>query len=404
MTEPLVGPPAPWRQVLAAALRAAYAWSSRRTRSTAMREVARMTGVVMAAHGPGAGPVTPGELVEVLHGRLGRLPALADCADPVISDAVLLMEGRLTDDAYDLAGEYAAPLGAAIVQEAWLPSWTTMRAEQIQKATHEALTASGGQHEYVVSRRFLIEHPAASRAELSELVSRTGANLPASGYQPIPADQRHPGGDTDWWWPCPTCRWPMAVTADQVRCRYRPHAASYQIAPPPRTRGSGRAARSRSAPEPRTSRAARNPTRPALTRVGPGPRVAMPVPRPAVDAVCVETGIWRFVVVPGASELRLHRKLTALGAAVELWPELDAYDLLVTVGSTITHKIDVKEYRSPRRLVEHLREARPAAEILLPDTHAHQLAALRDALPATLRVTTEQQFVARIRKQLKEST
>ncbi|WFF08715.1 hypothetical protein O7622_09255 [Micromonospora sp. WMMD1076] len=398
MTGPVVGPPAPWEQVLAAVLRAAYAWSVRHTGAAAVKEVARMTGVLMAAHGPGVGPVTPGELAEALHRRLGLLPAIADCDDREISDAILLADDCLTDQAYDLACEYAGPLGAAIDKGSRLPSWTMMRAEQIQAAAREAMAESGRQQDYVASRRFLIEHPAAtSRAELRELLSVAGVSLPPGGYQAIPAEQRHRARDgVDWWWPCPICRWPMAVTGDRVRCRYRPHTASYRIARTPWARS-----RSRPGVAPETGPRSRHRIRPVLTRTDPGPRVAMPAAQPAADAVCVETGIWRFVVVPGASELRLYRKLTRLGAAVELWPDLDAYDLLVTVGS-MAYKIDLKEYRSTRRLLEKLRDARPDVEILLPDTHDRQLGVLQDALPRAVRVTTERRFVSRIRNQLKE--
>ncbi|MGW0521875.1 restriction endonuclease-related protein [Crossiella sp. NPDC003009] len=382
MTDSPVGPLPPWQRVLAAALRAAYAWSVRHEQSMAMHEVARMTGVVMAAHGPGVGPVTPREFATALHGRLGLLPAIADCDDEAISHAVLLSEGRLTDVAYDLACEYAAPLGEAIDKAAWLPTWTVMRAEQIQLAAYQAMSETGRQEDYVASRKFLIEHPAAaSQAELSETISERGVQLAPGGYQPIPTDQVHRvGAGPGWWWPCPTCRWPMAVTGSRVRCRYRPHATSYRITPD-----------------------SRSSARPRLTRVDSGPRVAMPVARPTADAVCVETGIWRYVVVPGASELRLYEALAKLGASVQLWPEHDDYDLLVTVG-TAKHRVDLKEYQSVRRLLAKLRGAPPGVEIVLPDTHEHQLVVLKDALPRVVRVTTERRFVARIRKQLKENS
>ncbi|MDQ3578799.1 MAG: hypothetical protein M3443_14660 [Actinomycetota bacterium] len=76
MTDSLVGPLAPWERVVIAALRAAYAWSVRLADHRAMHEVARMTGVVMAEHGPGIGPVTPREFADALHGELGALSAL----------------------------------------------------------------------------------------------------------------------------------------------------------------------------------------------------------------------------------------------------------------------------------------------------------------------------------------
>ncbi len=80
MTPWLTGPPDDpaerAHRVVAAALRAAYAWTVRRQRHEAMREVARMTGVIMEAHGPGRGPTTPLDLIGCLRRPLELLPAL----------------------------------------------------------------------------------------------------------------------------------------------------------------------------------------------------------------------------------------------------------------------------------------------------------------------------------------
>ncbi|QKW28696.1 hypothetical protein HUT11_23265 [Streptomyces seoulensis] len=364
-------------RVVAASLRAAYAWTVRRQRRDAMREVARMTGVVMEAHGPGRGPVTPLELVDRLRQRLGRMPALAANMDETIAQAVLLDgEDRLTTDAYDLACEYALPLGEPAESVPWMPTWTRMRADRIRGETFKALIDNRNQASYVASRRFLIEHPAAALSELRQLVSETGMSLPPGGYTDIPADHVHrsPGGER-WWWPCAFCRWPMSVTRTTVRCRYGPHAAVYQLA-------EGRTARSR----------------PKLSRVDEGRprRLALPVARPADDSRCVDFGVWRFVVVPGASELRIERDLKGLGATVELWPDLDRYDLRVQVGEH-EFRIDVKEYRSAHRLIADLRARTPAARILLPMTHEHQLGTLRTAMPS-LQVTTETKFLTEVRR------
>ncbi|MFF9314866.1 hypothetical protein ACF1BS_28685 [Streptomyces sp. NPDC014748] len=368
-------------RAVAASLRAAYAWTVRRHRRDAMREVARMTGVVMEAHGPGRGPVTPLELVGCLRQRLGEMPALAASTDETIARAVLLDsdgdgDDRLTTDAYDLACEYALPLGEPPGSVPWMPTWTRMRADRIRGETFKALIESRNQASYVASRRFLIEHPAAALSELRRLISETGVSLPAGGYIDIPADHVHrsPGGER-WWWPCAFCRWPMAVTGTTVRCRYVPHAAVYQLA-------DGRTARSR----------------PKLSRVDEGRprRLATPVARPADDTRCVDFGVWRFVVVPGASELRIMRELEDLGAAVELWPDLDRYDLHVRVGER-EFRIDVKEYRSAHRLIADLRARTPAARILLPATHEHQLGTLRTAMPS-LQITTETKFLTEVRR------
>ncbi|KAA9161579.1 hypothetical protein FPZ12_013790 [Amycolatopsis acidicola] len=370
-----------WRRVVAAALRAAYAWSERRTQPTAMREVSRMTGVVMAAHGPGVGPVTPREFATALHRPLGELRALADCPETEAAAVVLLEAGQLTAEAFDLASEYAAPLGTAIDRATWMPTWTRMHAEQIRHETYAAMVASGRQDDYVRSRRFLIEHPAGSSAELADQRSKAGVQLPPNGYGPIPAGQLyHSRSGSAWWFPCPSCRWPMAVTGELTRCRYRPHSASYRIRPG-------------ATPE----------RRPVLERADPGPSARAPKAKAAAGAVCVDTGVWRFVVVPGVSELRLFHALDKPGVDVELWPDFDRYDLRVEIGSTV-HQADLKEYQSVGRLIADLTAQRPAADIVLPATHEHQLEVLRQALPATVHITTEKRFRDRILRQLRRNT
>jgi len=363
-------------RVVAAGLRAAYAWTVRRERPDAMREVARMTGVVMEAHGPGRGPMTPLDLIASLRVPLGRIPAVEDTNDDVISQVVLLdEEDRLTSDAYDLACEYALPVGGLPEWDQWMPRWTWMRADQIRGETFIALIEGNGQDNYVASRRFLIENPAGSLAELSERISETGARPPRRGYTEIPADQLHrsPGGD--WWWPCPACGWPMAVSGRKVRCRYRPHAAVYEL-----------------------SEGKKETSRPTLHQIDEGPRVTRPVARPGDGSRCLEFGVWRFVVVPGVSELRVMRKVEKEGAAVRLWPEFDEYDLLVLAGDD-EFKIDVKEYQSVHRLIADLRAKPPRARVLLPKTHESQIETLTTALPS-LRVVSETKFYTEVKRAL----
>ncbi len=331
-----------------------------------------MTGVLMAAHGPGRGPSTPSELAKALHRRLGDLPFLQDCPEAEAAEMILLENGQLTAAVYDLACEYSAPLGETIGRAAWLPTWTRMRADQIRQEAYAAMTATGRQEDYVASRKFLIEHPAGQFDALREQLSSEGAKLAPYGYEKIPEDQLHRDRNSEaWWFPCPVCRWPMAVAADRVRCRYRPHSASYRI----RRKPVG--------------------TRPVLDRIDTGPRIATPKAAPAAGARCVNAGVWRFVVVPGAAELRLYRVLDKPGIDVELWPEADSYDLHVKVGEH-EYRADLKEYQSIGRLVDHLAATRPTAEVVLPVTHEHQLSALERAVLPGVRVTTETRFRTRI--------
>ncbi|MFI0718520.1 hypothetical protein [Streptomyces sp. NPDC021224] len=366
-------------RVVAASLRAAYAWTVRHRHHDAMREVARMTGVVMEVHGPGRGPTTPLELVDCLKRRLGTIPALAAGPDGDIARVALLdSNGLLTTEAYDLAGEYALPVSHRPGSTSWMPAWTWMHADRLRSEAFQVLAEERNQELYVASRRFLIDHPAGDLSELRRLIGESGVKPPAGGYGDIPAEHVHRSPDGEqWWWPCPFCRWPMAVRGTTVRCRYGPHAAVYRLA------------------------AGRTPgALPRLSRVDEGrPRMATPTARPTSGSVCVDFGVWRFVVVPGASETRIMERLVKQGATVELWPEIDRYDLRVLAGSR-EFRVDVKEYRSAHRLIADLRAEPPQARVLLPRTHEHQRGALTTAVPS-LQVTTETAFVSEVRRALR---
>jgi hypothetical protein len=376
MTLNLADPPGSVRQrqarVVAASLRAAYAWSERKTHPEAMREIARMTGVVMEALGPGQGPTSPMQLVGLLRCPLGDLLSLTGGTDDPVAEAVLLNpRDGLADTAYDRACEYAQQLTQSMAA-GWLPSWTRMRAEQIQHEVFAALVESGDPGSYVLGRRFLIDHPASDPEQLSSQLLAAGARL-AARYSPLPPDQHYQAaGGRRWWWPCPVCQWPMTVTGDYVRCRYLPHQAVYQAV-------SGRT----SSP-------------PRLLRTDDRSPRCVPAARRAENAVCVDPGVWRYIVVPGASEVRIATSLEKLGADVRLWPDMDAYDLHVRAGR-LERRLDVKEYRSARRLVEDLRDKPPSVTILLPASHEHQLDVISAGLP-TVKVMTETALRRQVRQ------
>jgi hypothetical protein len=377
MTLNLADPPSSVRQrqarVVAASLRAAYAWSERKAHPGAMREIARMTGVVMEALGPGHGPAAPMQLVGFLRRPLGDLLTLTGDTDDPVAEAVLLSpDDRLADTAYDIACEYARQLTQTMTA-GWLPSWTRMRAEQIQNEVFAALVESGDPGGYVLARRFLIDHPATDQEELRAQLLATGARL-AARYSPLPPDQRYQARGRGWWWPCPVCKWPMTVTSDHVRCRYLPHQAVYQAVP-------GRA----SSP-------------PRLLRTGDRSPRRAPAARRADNAACVDPGVWRYIVVPGASEVRIAASLEKLGADVQLWPDMDSYDLHVRAGR-LDQRLDVKEYRSARRLIEDLRDKPPSVTILLPATHEHQLDVISTRLPSVAVVTETM-----LRRQVRQAT
>jgi len=369
----------PGQRVVAAALRAAYAWSVRDVhRNAAMLEIARMTGVVMEAHGPGLGPVTPVELVDHLRAPLGHLLAGVRGQPAELADVVLLDDdGRLTENAYDLVCEHVIPLKDVAGERSWLPTWTTMHSDQIRQRVFTAMITSTKQDEYVGSRRFLIEHPAGGEQELIELRDRAGGiRLAKGGYQDIPEEQiyRAPDG-RGWWWPCLDCKWPMAVASvGKVRCRYRPHNAVFDLVPG---------------------------NRPSLRRRDGARRPSPPAGQAAEGAKCVDAGVWRFVVVPGASELRIAAAAERAGAKVSLWPFLDRFDLLVAAGGE-KFAVDVKECLSLSALIERLRTRPPSARILLPKSCEWQLETLEDTLPG-LAVVTETKFLGQIRSAVRKA-
>src|SRR5260370_10925175 len=250
-------------------------------------------------------------LVESLRSPLGGLLSFAAAVDPAVAEAVLLDSGHeVTDAVYDVGWEYAQQRDAALETAPWLPSWARMRAAQIRAAVFASLVEAGDQEAYVKARRFLIELPAGKREDIADELAETGARCAAT-YQDIPADQQHAARDKRWWWPCPLCRWPMHVTSETVRCRYRPHRAAFQLAAAQRP-GTGA---------------------PRLLRVREdGP--AAPRGRPADGAACVDASIWRHVVAPGATEIPIARDWGQNGVAVTPLPELGPHH---PAGRPATH-------------------------------------------------------------------
>jgi hypothetical protein len=269
--------------VTTAALRSAVAWSRRAGEPRAWREVARMTGVIMGAAGPGVGPVTPSALLAFLRRPLDEL--LSAVGEPSPFDGVVLLDGedRLTDAAMDIACDDNHVLfqGRDPASD-WLPGWAWQRREQVERQLFQSLVQAGSQRAYEASRRFVIERPAGEWRALAD--ERTTADKYAGArlvtdYQPLPPDRicRFGRGDTnECWWACPVCRWPMRVQAPVVRCAYSSHQARFRITSKP----SGGA--------------------PVLVRASPT-RLGVPKARSVKENVCVDEAVWRFVTVPGIS-------------------------------------------------------------------------------------------------------
>ncbi len=72
-------------------------------------------------------------------------------------------------------------------------------------------------------------------------------------------------------------------------------------------------------------------------------------------------GMRRYVAEAGKSEIRLKEQLTESGIQVELWPDLDAYDLLLTFPNNQRWAIDVKDWVDPIALGLYVSRRGPSA-------------------------------------------
>ena len=89
------------------------------------------------------------------------------------------------------------------------------------------------------------------------------------------------------------------------------------------------------------------PGKPALVKTSAA-RLGVPDAQPTAGSTCVDQAVWRFVTVPGISEVLLEKRLRAIpGIGVQMWPVRDAYDLLVTAPDGQSWRVDVKDHVSP---------------------------------------------------------
>jgi hypothetical protein len=384
------------RLVTSAALRAAQAATAAGLApEQRVRALMECHGSLMAARGPGSA-LTFGQFREALKGDLAGL--LPSGVQPLDLDGLQLVDqdGLVTEDAFDLDQEQQMLLlvlrkygkAAGAVSEA------EFRSEVEQETAFVQLRKPGDQGVYVAGRSDLIRCPAGAISELSDL------RLPplvADFYREVPFAAQYEG----WWFPCPVCRWPMRVALHKnplgslqgkVRCWHGPHAemgASYLFQPP--TGGT--------APILHPELAAGRPIGresvlyPAVDTV--------PVALPVSGHKAVARGIWRYTTVPGLPELALYERLAERGLAVQLWPSLDAFDLLVEAGrkrgKKTRFKVDVKDYTSATTLAEliHAQEGDKGGAdwLVVPDHRAGQVPLLSGVCAKyEMKVTTASQF------------
>lgn len=89
------------------------------------------------------------------------------------------------------------------------------------------------------------------------------------------------------------------------------------------------------------------------TRTGaatPGRRV------PLVEGVrWLASPVRTFVASPGQAEVRLRDEIVNRGAEATLWPDFDAFDLLITFPHDGPWAVDVKDWANPYLLARHVR-------------------------------------------------
>ena len=310
-------------------------------------------GLVTAAFPIGAAPSLSG-FRRLLGEPLKRLMPPGIAAGP-IGDLVLLdPDGMLHDGAADIWREHLVP--AAALEQRW--SLPRLRAEQEERRLYRELR-SLGQAGYVRARELLISQPAgelrALRHAWDDLWPRFGDYRPVGELGQVIV--------SGWWFPCPACRWPMRAiqtTGDVWRVSCEAHAArgvSYSARPAGWNGEPALAAAGRHAPSVTGQLA-------------------------TADHLAVACPVWRYITLPGVLEIDLRDYARRLGAEVALWPDLDEYDLLITLGRR-EWRIDVKAWASPIALAHALLASELPGEhldVVIPDHQGPACGAINDVI------------------------
>lgn len=364
-------------EVVTAAVRAANLWETRLSWADpvqAFRELSHMVGVISLARLRYASERPPplAALLDLLDGPLPSVvpPPLGRAGDELVH---VLHDGRLTDEARDLFTEYAHTEAADPASLDW--SW--LAAERVEREVFVHMVGTD-QATYVAARRALIERAATSEREYADLWNAIGWRPPSGTLVEIAGDRRQ----GSWWSPCPICGWPMETS----RSRHDPpgFACSFEAH---RLRGA------RFLVEGGDDRGA-----PRLRPLG---RIAAPHARRVEGCKMLARGVWRYVTVPGLSELALAESLRRLGE-VELWPDLDRVDLRLR-GGGLDWEVDVKDWTSGAALAEHIARSMEASSaapwVIVPDHRESQVRHLREELPHH-KVATAREFVRRAKREL----
>ena len=249
-------------------------------------------------------PVGLPDTIELLNQPVGAWQVLP--APPEHLRAISLMDGEdITDDADyyiianpDIAGEYTQTSMKRVVRNC---------------------LARGDQEGYVLFRRWIIEHPVASRRELIEvrrkLTDPDLRDLVDEAYEDVSTWHTAGSGVRT----CRRCGWTLLEDANRAtwrcslsRCRqldgFLPNQHSDHY--------------------PSDS-----------------------------DVRRVRRGLARYTTLPGKLEMRLHQSLERMrGLTVELWPHCDAYDIGIEFPDGQRWAVDCKDARNPVWLAHYLNQ------------------------------------------------
>jgi hypothetical protein len=266
-------------------------------------------------------------------------------------DEVLLEGGRPSSYALDLIAEGGSEPDAEFVQRL------------VGDARASFATRADGEGEYRRFREFLVKHGTATKSEVLRVLAASGIAL-GKLFEPIAGIAIVRRDNTQVFYPCPRCQWPMRSDESRVECSAR------------RCRDAG--ARFKCSGQ----------------ELIPLATVAAPAALPVEGRLQLHRAVWRYTLQPGLIEIELAEQLRGIpGTEVSLWPQRDLYDLDIR-NSGGHWKIDVKDWSSAAALAARLQKRPPLPEvrIVVPDEHRAHLHVLGERV-VSLRFQTVRELI-----------
>ena len=250
-------------------------------------------------------PVGIPDTIELLNQPIGAWQALP--APPEHLHAIILMDGEdVTDDADDF-----------IIANSDIAGETT---QSLMKRVVRNCLTRGDQEGYALFRRWIIEHPVASRQELMEVRRKLAdadlRDLFDEAYEDVPSWHTAGCGIRT----CRRCGWTLLENVNRAtwRCSL---SSCRQL--------EGFLPNEHSDLYPSDS-----------------------------DVRRVRRGLARYTTLPGKLEVRLYNSLERMsGLTVELWPDCDAYDIGIEFPDGRRWAVDCKDARNPVWLANHLSQS-----------------------------------------------